>query len=85
MVLAVLLREVEGSWFSDSEGLRLRNCPLAPTYSLDLMGHFCNDISFLIKPSSQTGSGRRGLVVPPPLRRGPGGGGSWCPLLSDGV
>ncbi|KAI4790856.1 hypothetical protein KUCAC02_034361 [Chaenocephalus aceratus] len=30
-------------------------------------------------------SERRGHHEPPPLRRGPRGGGSWCPLLSDPV
>ncbi|KAI4789950.1 hypothetical protein KUCAC02_034933 [Chaenocephalus aceratus] len=56
-------------------------------------GPFLQRHSFLIKassqtvreegargaPSSQTGSGRRGLVVPPPLRRGPEEGAPRAP------
>ena len=40
----------DGPWFSDSEERVLfRNCPEAPTYSLERIGHFCKDISYVSK------------------------------------
>lgn len=38
----------EGPWFSESDGFVVfRNCPVAPTYSLDRIGHFCEDIEII--------------------------------------
>lgn len=47
----------DGPWFSDSEGfVVLRNCPDAPTYSLDRIGHFCEDMSIVNKSAPIIGA-----------------------------